>query len=111
MTSALRLERLHYKLVEETGRTLTLATNIQEWRDTYKDYCYLLSQTTIGEEEMPDSVSNCISQLAYGSSKLRYLGLIVKDIVCTHNRKLLIFVEWPLTLFYVEQVSNATFHS
>jgi hypothetical protein len=109
MTSALRLERLHHKLLEGTGRVATLAADIQGWRDTHKDYQYILRQTTIGEEDIPGSVSECISQLAYGSPKLRCLGLIVKDVVCVLNHKLLVFVEWPLTLFYIEQVSNTTF--
>ncbi|KAI9769012.1 MAG: hypothetical protein M1839_003842 [Geoglossum umbratile] len=107
MTSALRLERLHHKLLEGTGRIATLAANIQRWRDTHKDYEYLLRQTTVGEEDVPDSVSECIPQLAYGSPKLRCFGLIVKDVVCVLSRKLLVFVEWPLTLFYVEQFLRA----
>ena len=105
MTSALRLERLFQERFKKLGRDGTLISEVKKWRKSQKDYRFLIKHTQLPAEPEPVTLAEHLKALTYGAPKLRHLCELVHDIVCDQEKKLLVFVEWPLVQFYLEEVS------
>jgi hypothetical protein len=80
------------------------AADIKRWRAKERNYRWFVDRVKFGHESQLETVGDYLRFMAFGSPKLRYLCGVVKDVVIDSKEKLLIFVEWPLTQWFIEIV-------
>ncbi|KAI9771313.1 MAG: hypothetical protein M1840_002283 [Geoglossum simile] len=83
------------------------AADVKRWHAKERDFRWVVNKIKFSHESELKTVSDYLRFMAFGSPKLRYPCAMVKDIVIDRKEKILIFVEWPLTQWFLEMFFGA----